>query len=149
LAAPPNTYLKAVKFQKRDVTGQELDLTQNPSGELDSILRYGAAQVTGTVKSNPVLIPETLNPAGSGLTIGKSDQNGNFTLKYVRPGSYRAVALEGVNQNQLDNPDLLKQLQSLGTEVELKESDNKQISLDRIPATDAKALLLKLGLDLN
>ncbi len=88
LAAPPNTYLKAVKFQKRDVTGQELDLTQNPSGELDSILRYGAAQVTGTVKSNPdtpsspavriVLIPETLNPAGSGLTIGKSDQNGNF-----------------------------------------------------------------------
>jgi hypothetical protein len=49
---------------------------------------------------------------------------------------------------QLQNPNLLKQLQSMGTAVELKENDRKQVSLERVPASDSRALFAKLGLDL-
>jgi hypothetical protein len=87
-----------------------------------------------------VLIPAVLNADGSGLIFGVVDQAGAFNMKSLPPGRYLAYALEQVDNNQLQNPDVLKQLASRGVEVELKEKDNKQIQLTPIPADDLKRI---------
>ena len=154
---PEGTYLKSVLFQKQDISGQELDLNQSVSGELDIILRYGPAEVAGTVRPSDdasassatevVLIPEVLGVDESGVETASADQNNSFSVKNLKPGKYRAVALASFDLMQLQNPDLLKQLQSLGQPVELKENEKKQISLERIPAADLHRVFAALGID--
>jgi hypothetical protein len=144
--------LKSVRWGQQDLLGKELDFSNGASGDLEIVFRYGAAQVSGVVqipqdanKTAPpdftiVLVPDVLNADGSGMDFSGVDQNGTFSFKRVTPGRYLAYALEQVDNNQLQNPDVLKQLASKGTEVEVKEKDNKQIQLTPIPAGDLKRI---------
>jgi hypothetical protein len=150
--APDGAYLKSVRLGQQEMLGKEIDFSNGASGELDIVFRYGAAQVGGTVqvaqdanKTSPpdfsvVLMPEVLNADGSGMLFSNVDQNGIFSIKRVTPGRYLAYALENVDFNQLQNPDIFKQLASRGMEVEVKEKDNKQIQLTPIPADDLKRI---------
>ena len=150
--APQGAYLKSVRWGQQEMLGKELDFSNGASGELDIVFRYGVAQVGGTVqlpqeanRTSPpdfsvVLVPAVLNADGSGIDFGRVDQNGAFTFKSVTPGRYLAYALEQVDMNALQNPDVLKQLASKGVEVEVKEKDNKQIQLTPIPADDLKRI---------
>jgi hypothetical protein len=149
---PDGTYLQSVRLGQQEMLGKELDFTNAVSGELDIIFRYGVAQLTGTIQmpqdaNKPsasdftvVLISAVLSADGSGLIFGVVDQAGTFNMKSLPPGSYLAYALEQVDNNQLQNPDVLKQLASRGVEVELKEKDNKQIQLTPVPADDLKRI---------
>ncbi len=94
-----------------------------------------------------MLVPETLHEDGSGMHFGNSGSGGSFTVKQVPPGHYRAYAFEKPDYQQMQNPDVLKQLESKGTDVELKENDKKQIQLPLITADDMQQIYLKLGLD--
>jgi Carboxypeptidase regulatory-like domain len=150
--APEGTYLKSVRWGQQELLGKELDFSNGASGDLEIVFRYGAAQVGGVVqipqdanKTVPpdftiMLVPEVLNADGSGLDFSRVDQTGAFSFKRVTPGRYLAYALEQVDNNQLQNPDVLKQLASKGVEVEVKEKDNKQIQLTPIPADDLKRI---------
>ena len=64
----------------------------------------------------------------------------------VPPGHYRAYALEEMNYNEVQNPEVLKQLEQKGTDVEVKENDKKQIQLPLISADDFQQLLARAGL---
>ncbi len=164
---PPGTYLKSIRFGQQEILGNELDLSQGAAGDLDILFRYGPAEVDGTVQaaenaSAPVgasssaqpasstasilLVPDVLNADGSGMRFGNTNQNAAFTLKNVPPGHYRAYAFEEVNMNDLQNPEVLKQLESRGTEVELKENDRKQIQLPIVSADDMDQIFARLGL---
>ncbi|HMF76325.1 MAG TPA: carboxypeptidase-like regulatory domain-containing protein [Bryobacteraceae bacterium] len=150
--APDGAYLKSVRWGQQEILGKELDLSNGVSSELDLVFRYGAAQVSGTVplpqdanKTSPpdfsvALIPTVLNADGSGMELTRVDQSGAFSFKRVTPGRYLAYALEQFDNDQLQNPDALKQLASKGVEVEVKEKDNKQIQLTPIPADDLKRI---------
>jgi Carboxypeptidase regulatory-like domain len=150
--APEGAYLKSVRWGQQELLGKELDFSNGASGDLEILFRYGAAQVGGVVqipqdanKTAPpdftiVLVPEVLNADGSGLDFSRVDQTGAFSFKRVTPGRYLAYALEQVDNNELQNPDVLKQLASKGVEVEVKEKDNKQIQLTPIPADDLKRI---------
>ncbi len=151
-------YLKAVRLGQQDVLGQELDFSQGVSGELEIIFRYGAAEVDGTVQlpqnqnadtesARVVLIPDTLNPDGSGIESSSLNQNGEFSVKQLRPGHYRAYAFEKIDSNVLQNPDVVKLLSASGTDVDLNENDRKQIQLPLISADDTKQLLARAGVD--
>ncbi|HZS55034.1 MAG TPA: carboxypeptidase-like regulatory domain-containing protein [Bryobacteraceae bacterium] len=166
--SPSGTYLKSVRFGNQDILGKELDLTQG-SGQVTLIFSYGVAEVDGTVQfpqttaassdsssnaqpnatpdASIVLVPETLHEDGSGMHFGNSGSGGSFTVKQVPPGHYRAYAFEKPDYQQMQNPDVLKQLESKGTDVELKENDKKQIQLPLITADDMQQIYLKLGLD--
>jgi hypothetical protein len=144
-SAPEGTYLKSVRWGQQELLGKELDFSNGAFGELEIVFRYGVAQVGGVVQNAPpdltiVLVPEVLNADGSGMDFSGVDQNGAFSFKRVTPGRYLAYALEQVDNNQLQNPDVLKQLASKGVEVEVKEKDNKQIQLTPIPADDLKRI---------
>jgi hypothetical protein len=144
-SAPEGTYLKSVRWGQQELLGKELDFSNGASGDLEIVFRYGTAQVSGVVQNAPpdltiVLVPEVLNADGSGMDFSGVDQNGAFSFKRATPGRYLAYALEQVDNNQLQNPDVLKQLASKGVEVEVKEKDNKQIQLTPIPADDLKRI---------
>jgi hypothetical protein len=150
--APEGAYLKSVRWGQQELLGKELDLSNGVSGDLEIVFRYGAAQVGGVVqipqdanKTTPpdftiVLVPDVLNADGSGMDFSNVDQNGAFTFKRVTPGHYLAYALEQIDNTQLQNPDVLKQLASKGVEVDVKEKDNKQIQLTPIAADDLKRI---------
>ncbi|MDQ2946945.1 MAG: hypothetical protein M3Y27_13550, partial [Acidobacteriota bacterium] len=161
---PDGTYLKSIRYGQQEVLGKDLDLTQNTGGDLQVVFSYGPAEVDGTVQAGQdaptspdanaqapsasvILIPDTLNADGSGVQSASANQNGVFSIKQVSPGHYRALALEQINWNQLQNPDVLKQLAAMGTEIEAKENDKKQIQLKIIPAADIQELLARLGID--
>jgi hypothetical protein len=159
---PQGVYLKSMRLGKQDITGQELDFQNGVAGELEIVLSSAAAEVSGIVKirdSYPqpagpppnysvVLAPDTLNADGSGLQIAKPDQYGVFSLKPLRPGHYRAYAFEQIEIGAL-NPDVLQQLESKGTEIELAENDKKQIQLTPIPDDDMRELFASLGIALE
>jgi hypothetical protein len=162
---PEGTYIKSVQLGQQEMLGKELDFTQGVSGELLITLSYGVAEVSGTVQmpqqsastdassnkpataASIVLVPEELRPDGSGFEYGNTTQTGTFSIKNASPGRYRAYAFEEMKRDQMDNPDFLKQLESKGVEVELKENDKKQIQLTLIPAADTQQILAQLGID--
>ncbi|HSU58845.1 MAG TPA: carboxypeptidase regulatory-like domain-containing protein, partial [Bryobacteraceae bacterium] len=159
------TYIKSVQLGQQEMLGKELDFSQGVSGELLIALSYGVAEAGGTVQipqqegsSDPsqakpataasiVLVPEELRPDGSGFEYGNTTQTGTFSIKNVPPGRYRAYAFEEVKRDQMDNPDFLKQLESKGVEVDLKENGNQQVQLTLIPAADTQRILAQLGID--
>lgn len=161
---PEGTYIKSVQLGQQEMLGKELDFTQGVAGELLITLSYGVAEADGTVQmpdqgsgsgastkpvtaASIVLVPEELRPDGSGVEYGNTTQNGTFSVKNVPPGRYHAYAFEEMKREQLDNPDFLKQIESKGVEVELKENDKKQIQLTLIPATDTQRILAQLGIE--
>jgi len=158
---PQGTYTKSVRFGQQEVLGKELDLSGSASGDVEITLRYGAPEVDGTVKAadsdssgaaavtsgTVVLAPDQLNADGSGLRFANIDTTGSFTAKQVPPGHYHAFALEQVDTNPLQNPDLLKELASKGVDVDLKENDKKQIQLAVIPASESQQIMARLGIE--
>ncbi len=159
-STPAGTYLKSVRFGQQEIHEKELDLTQGASGDLEIVFRYGAAEIDGTVQasgssqtSQPpasasiVLIPDVLNADGSGMHFSDGSQGGAFTLKQIPPGHYRVYAFEQIDRNQLQNPDLQKQLQGMGTEVEVQENDKKQVQVPLISADQLNQVYARLGIE--
>jgi hypothetical protein len=163
---PDGTYIKSVQLGQQEMLGKELDYTQGVSGELLITLSYGVAEVGGIVQmpsqqdsagsassnqaataASIVLVPEELRPDGSGFEYGNTTQTGTFSVKNVAPGRYRAYAFEELKRDQMDNPDFVKQIESKGVEVELKENDKKQVQLTLIPSADTQKILAQLGIE--
>jgi protocatechuate 3,4-dioxygenase beta subunit len=161
---PQGTYLKSIRFGQQEVLGKELDLTQNTAGELQITFRYGPAEVGGTVQTaqntavppdasapapstSVILLPDTQNADGSGMEFSNTNQNGVFSFKRVPPGHYRAVALEQLDPNLLQNPEVSKELASRGVDLDVQENDKKQLQLQVLPAADLQQLLARLGIE--
>ena len=155
--APSGTYLKSVRYGSAEVSGKELDLSGGAGGEIEVVYRYGPGEVDGTIQQpqngapSPVtaqilFVPDTLNADGSGIRFGSTNSNGGFTMAGVPPGHYRAYALEEVNYGEVQNPEVLKQLEQRGTDVEVKENDKKQIQLPLISTDDFQQLLARAGI---
>jgi hypothetical protein len=63
------------------------------------------------------------------LYRARPDQSGVFRIEAVRPGDYLAVALEGVEGWQLQDPEYLATLRDRATRVTLREGQSQQIDL--------------------
>ncbi|MBV9225482.1 MAG: carboxypeptidase regulatory-like domain-containing protein, partial [Acidobacteriaceae bacterium] len=141
--APKGTYLKSIRYGASEVLGKELDLSGGAGGEIEVVYRYGPGEVDGTIQqaqngtnttpSAPsaqiLLVPDVLNADGSGVRFGNTNSDGSFSMTGVPPGHYRAYALEAIDSEQTQNPDVLKQLEQKGMDVEVKENDRRQIQL--------------------
>ncbi|MBV9760299.1 MAG: carboxypeptidase regulatory-like domain-containing protein [Acidobacteriaceae bacterium] len=160
------TYLKSVRLGQEEMLGKALDLSA--SGELDILVRYGPAEVDGTVakpdntasasdsQSSPqtlaspatvILVPESPDADGAAPGQSTARADGSFSVKQVPPGRYRAYAFEQVESELLQNPDVLAQLQPMAVEIDLKENEKKQIQLPLISAAQFQQLLDRLGID--
>ncbi len=162
---PPGTYVKSVSFNRQDITGAALDLSQGGSGEIDVVLRSGAGEVDVTVL-NPedqapatgvpgqpagsgslvtVLTPDQLAPDGSGIIFGSASAAGTFVIRNVTPGHYYAFALERWSP-VWQNPDFLREMQILGTSIDVEESSRVQIQLPVTAAEQVQQVVARLGL---
>ncbi len=156
---PPHSYLASVRRGQQEVNGKEIDLSQGVSGELEVIFRFDMAEVTGTVQmestennsvSRPalvVLVPSDSSMPREWMRTGSTAQDGSFDIKDIPPGSYRAFAFEEVDVNNLQNPDLEKQIEGMGKEVTLKEADRPQLQLTMISAGGMQQIYARIGLD--
>lgn len=161
-----DAYLKSVKLGNQEMLGKYLDIGAGGAGELDILARYGTAELDGSVQAdqnaaasqngagaqagasaNILLAPEELNEDGSGLRFGSVGAGGSFRFQQLAPGRYKAYAFEDASYADLQNPDVIKQIESKGADVELAEKDKKQIQLPLISADEFQQVLAKLGLD--
>ncbi|MBV9224058.1 MAG: hypothetical protein JOY85_08515, partial [Acidobacteriaceae bacterium] len=146
-------------YGANEVLGKELDLSGGAGGEIEVVYRYGPGEVDGTIQqaqngtnttqSAPsaqiLLVPDVLNADGSGVRFGNTNLDGSFSMTGVPPGHYRAYALEAIDSEQTQNPDVLKPLEQKGTDVEVKENERKQIQLPFISSDELQQLFARAG----
>jgi hypothetical protein len=156
-SAPPGTYLKSVRFGNSEILGKELDLSGGAAGQLELVYRYGPGEIdgqldpaqTGAANSGIVaqiaVVPEELNADGSGAHFSATDAKGTFSVANLPPGRYRAYAFEEVNFGALQNPDLLKQLESKSPVFEVKENEKKHVQLSLIPRDELEQIYARVG----
>ena len=87
--------------------------------------------------------PEDLN----GIRTIALDYNASFGMTNVPPRHYVACAIDKLDRSQLQDPDVLKELQSRGARVDLKENDRKQIEVPLITAEQMGEIYTKLAIE--
>jgi hypothetical protein len=142
-------YLKGVTYGGETLTGNKLDLRTARAGGLEITLSSNVAEVQGRVATpeeesddlTVILVDEAERIAGETGT----DQKGRFRMAGVAPGRYRLFAIEDFDDNVWGSPELEKVLAAKSVEVELKESDKKQVSVTVISAHEWAEAVKKIG----
>ncbi len=136
-------YLKSATVGNRDARDEGFSIREgrNP-GLLEVVLSSASARVEGTV-----LDAKELPAAGLRVTavpeekrrhldnwfeFALTDQNGQFVMRGVRPGSYILLAVDDDGEFFDRDPDLLKKYEDEGVQLTLKESERKAVALRAI-----------------
>jgi uncharacterized surface anchored protein len=136
----PNTcYLKSVLFNGADVPADGADLSAG--GTIDVVISAAAAQVDAVVMdgdNKPVAgaVVAVIPKDGSRPQVMTADDSGILSVKGLKPGDYRLVAWEDVEQGALYDPDFLRQFDKEGKSVKLDASGHEALQLKAIPADD-------------
>lgn len=86
-------------------------------------------------------MPEARRVDGSGLRFGVSDNSGHFAIKDLPPGKYRVFAFTSPDPAAMLNPAVAEALAPLGTDVELKDHEHGEVSLNVIGISEAVAII--------
>jgi carboxypeptidase family protein len=142
LNLPADYYLKEVRLSGHDV--DRADLTAGGAREkVELVVNPAGGHIEGLVSDekdqpNPafvLLIPDEPNRKYFDLfRPGRADLKGKFTLRGVAPGTYRLIAFEGVEPDELINhPEMLKQYEGKGETVIVSEGGRYFQPLRLIP----------------
>jgi hypothetical protein len=112
----------------RQIDGARIVLSRQFPTVHGRIVDDKGAPAEGTVLLFPSDPPKWLQAAGT-LRTARPDQSGGFRLDTVRPGDYLAVALEYVEQWQVNDPEFLEELRDSATKVRLVEGQNQELTL--------------------
>jgi protocatechuate 3,4-dioxygenase beta subunit len=143
---PEGFYVTRIRSANLDVLSEGLDVSGAVPAPLDVVLSPKAAQVSGTVmdpktqKAAPattvVLVPQEKERRNreSFYRVATTDVSGQFTIKSMVPGEYRAYAWEEAEYGAWLDPDFIKVQESRGETVSLPEGARQAIQLNLIPA---------------
>jgi hypothetical protein len=138
---PPGWAIKSIEINEKDYVDTPVELTGGR--QVDGariVLSNRFPTLTGQItdeKGNPsegtvLLFPgdasKWLEAAGTSRSA-RPDQSGHYRLEAVRPGDYLAVALDYVQQWQVNDPDFLEELRDKATKVTLEEGQSTQLAL--------------------
>jgi hypothetical protein len=137
--APDGYYLKSVQAGGQDYLESGLAVTGNVGG-VEVILAKGAATAEGTVvdaDGKPVaqgavalVPPEGKREQWRLFKNTLTDQNGHFTLRNLAPGDYTLFAFgPGEDASSVQNPEYLKQIDSKGAAIKLRENATESVQL--------------------
>jgi hypothetical protein len=150
--APSGAYVKAILYNRQDITTSGVDLTQGGGGELQVLLRTGTGEVDGVIPNAStisatimILAPETVGQDGSGVLMANMQAAGSFVARDVPPGRYYAFALQRWSP-LWQNADFLRQMQNQGASVDVAENGHVQVELPVITAEQVQAAAMPLGL---
>jgi hypothetical protein len=138
---PPGWAIKSVEVGDKDYVDTPLEITGGR--QVDGariVLSNRFPTLTGQIadeKGNPaegtvLLFPgdasKWVEAAGT-LRSARPDQAGRFKLESIRPGDYFAVALDYVQQWQVNDPEFLEDLREKATKVTLEEGQSAELAL--------------------
>ncbi len=141
---PDGHYIKSIQLGNVQAEDDALDLTNGAPGELVITLGSKGATVTGTVQDDQqkiltnariVLVPDN-RKLESHFETGSPDQNGQFSIKNVPPGSYKLFAFDNAEFGSWLDPEWLKPYDSKGEAIEVKESEKVTKGLTLIKTGD-------------
>jgi hypothetical protein len=139
--------LKSARMAGVDILQAGLDLTAGtPGGNLAILVSAAAGFVDGTVTNGddlPVagalvaLVPEPSHRMENRLyKQTDTDQYGRFRLRGIAPGNYKVFAWDGAQDVAYQDPQFIKGVDGLGTEVRVEENAGSAVNVKAIPAPD-------------
>ncbi len=134
---PGSAWVRSIRFGSEQAAGSEIQVTAaSASAPLQITLSRSVGQIDGVVRtqdgkpasgSTVILIGEL--PMG----LTGVNQNGEFTLPSVQPGTYRIYAFEDIEAAQRYDPALLKAHEAMSALVTVKENGRERMTLTEIP----------------
>jgi hypothetical protein len=157
---PAGTYIKSIVFNGQDAMSHPLDLSRGSGGEVDIMLRPGAASVVATIQDSGepakkgtatpemdvVMIPDSWAENGLIPVLRAAHKDGRYAVGGMAPGHYSAVAAAGVDPRLWENPVFVHEMEARGLPVDLVENDQKQIVLPVLTGQDVDQIELRLGI---
>jgi hypothetical protein len=130
---PGNYCVKTVTLNNSDLLSQTVSLSGDPRQSLHIVVSPHCPEIVGTVldengqphRATVVLAPgeaESRSLARN-FRVVSNDEQGTFSFKGVRPGSYKLFALEDVAAFAWLDPEFLSQVESMGQSVSVAEGD--------------------------
>lgn len=142
----PAFYVKSIVAGGADASAGNITVAGNGPTDVSLVLRKGVASVSGVIASGAELTDHALSPVyalfipascGSvtfcgAVIYGVTDTSGHFEIKSIPPGEYRALALQSVNREWLQNPSALAMLFKHGVTVDIPEDGGTNVQLPAI-----------------
>ena len=133
-------YLKSARFGSVDVLADGLEIPEGGvSGALEVVRSSKGAEVSGTLqddKDKPlpgataVLLPEEkYRDQVDRFVVGTADQYGAFTIKNVRPGKYKLIAIESAEGTEWMDPEFVKPYEKKAIALTLEEGQKEMRQL--------------------
>ena len=139
---PEGLWIKTESFASSEVLAGEFNVGENTRGQLRIVLAGNGAQISGTVaadaqpcRATVVLVPAApeLRSSHQMYRITNSTERGAFTLKGVRPGSYKLFAFQEIEPFEWFNPEQLKMVEAMGATITVGAGENALRDLVAIP----------------
>jgi hypothetical protein len=143
---PPGKYVKSIRLGDRESNSGEIDLTERPGAPLNILLGEDGGEVDGMVQTaDGQAAPSTLvmlAPAqefdgrSDLLKRAVTDASGNFQIKDVAPGEYKAFAWESGADDSTQSAEFRKPFESKSAAVSVGPKDKASVQLTVITAAD-------------
>ncbi len=140
-----SAYVKSVRQGDREMLGKLIEVGANANDPLTIVVSSKVAALKGMVeRADPsappgVIVVEPLSRPveadtffGSRAALPQVDQNGAYEVSNLAPGKYRVFAFESINPFDAYNAAILKRLASQAAEVDLRESETRELNLKQI-----------------
>jgi hypothetical protein len=131
---PENCYVKSIRYGGADVPADGVEMSSG--GVLEVTLSAGAAQIdvvvtAGDNKAAPgaqILLMKDGVPD----SVRTADENGMLSIKGLKPASYRVLAWEDADPDQLWDPEYLRKFENEGKALKLDNAAHEAIQLKAI-----------------
>ena len=138
---PDGCYVKSILWTGVQLAMPDLDLTATSPTPVEIVLSPNAGQAAGAVQDEKtqqpapgaivVLVPQEKERRDreSFYKSTTADQSGQFTLKNLVPGEYKAFAWEEMESGAYMDPDFLQPFDSKGVPVTISERGRPSLQL--------------------
>jgi Carboxypeptidase regulatory-like domain len=139
---PEGLWVKSETFAGNETPTGEFNFAESTRGQLHIVLAGNGGQISGTVsldsqpcRATVVLVPSApeLRSAHQMYRVTNATERGLFTLKGVRPGSYKLFAFQEIEPFEWFDPEQLKQVEEMGSSMTVSEGDNVLRDIIAVP----------------
>jgi hypothetical protein len=143
---PGDAYVLAARMQERDALERFVDVRYETAAPLDIQLAFDGGQLAGNVTDAAgqpaaaaavVLVPDAARrhrPDQYRMVF--TEQSGEFLIRGIPPGAYKAFAWERVEPNAYLNSDFLLDYEELGAPVSVGAGAKLSVPLRSIPGQE-------------
>jgi protocatechuate 3,4-dioxygenase beta subunit len=135
-------YLKSARYDGRDAMAEPVRVSEG-GGEFEVVLSANGARIDGQITregegvagARVVLLPQDRAQTDL-IKTSATDQYGVFSLIGIAPGRYKLFAWQQIEMSAWLDPNIVAEVETQGTQVEVEEGDAKRVSPKLIEAKD-------------